>query len=394
MSEPILSWLETQVGQYIDDLRYLSGIDSGSYDKSGIDKVQDWFQAQLSDLGFEVQRLKEDKAGDDILAVRKGTGTRKVMLLGHADTVFPLGTAAERPIRIDGDVLLGPGTCDMKAGLLTGLYAIRALDQAGWNGLGELQFFIVSAEEIDDRHSNSLLEGLGPQMDAVLTLEAARENGDIVTSRKAGKWANIEVFGKSAHAGVEPEKGASATLALAHIITDVYALNAMKAGMTVNPGEISGGSRPNVVADYAKVELDVRAWSNADLDELIEAIQRVANQDYVPGTRVELSIDPDSGCPAMEYSAGTRRLEAAAIEIAAELGFPLKGAATGGGSDVSFACHAGTPGLDGLGPIGGLDHSPDEYILVSSIAPRAALLAKLLQRIGDGEGFDYAERAG
>jgi glutamate carboxypeptidase len=394
MSEPIVSWLESQVGHYIDELRYLSGIDSGSYDKAGIDRVQDWFQEQLSALGFEVQRLPEESAGDDILAVRKGPGTRRVMLLGHSDTVFPLGTAAERPVRIEGDVLLGPGTCDMKAGLLTGLYAIRALDQAGWNGFGELSYFIVSAEEIDDRHSNPMLESLGPQMDAVLTLEAARENGDIVTSRKAGKWVNVEVFGKSAHAGVEPEKGASATLALAHIITNVFALNAKKPGVTVNPGEISGGSRPNVVADYAKVELDVRAWSNADLEDAIAAIRRVASQGYVAGTTVEISIDPDSGCPAMEYTSGTQRLETAAIEIAEELGFSLKGAATGGGSDVSFACHAGTPGLDGLGPIGGLDHSPDEYILVSSIAPRAALLAKLLQRIGDGEEFDYAERAG
>lgn len=394
MSEPILSWLESQVGAYIEDLRYLSGIDSGSYDKAGIDQVQDWFQQQLETLGFEVRRLPEVTAGDDILAVRKGDGTRKVMLLGHADTVFPIGTAAERPVTIDGDVLRGPGTCDMKAGLLTGLYAIRALDQAGWNGLGELSFFIVSAEEIDDRHSNPLLEGLGPTMDAVLTLEAARENGDIVTSRKAGKWVNIEVFGKSAHAGVEPEKGASATLALGHIITNVFALNAMRPGVTINIGEVSGGSRPNVVADYARVELDVRAWSNSDLEAAIDAIRRVANQGYVPGTSIEMTIDPNSGCPAMEYTAGTERLERASIEIADELGFPLKGAATGGGSDVSFACHAGTPGLDGLGPIGGLDHSPDEYILISSIAPRAALLAKLLQRIGDGEGFDYAQRAG
>jgi glutamate carboxypeptidase len=393
MGEPIRSWLDSQVGQFIEDLRFLSGIDSGSYDKAGIDEVQDWFQEQLGALGFDVQRLKQETAGDDILAIRKGSGTRKVMLLGHADTVFPRGTAAERPVRIEGDKLIGPGTCDMKAGLLIGLYAIRALDQAGWNGLGELNFFIVSAEEIDDRHSNPILEGLGPQMDAVLTLEAARENGDIVTTRKAGKWVVVEVFGKSAHAGVEPEKGASATLVLAHIITNAFALNGMRPGVTVNPGAISGGSRPNVVADYAKVELDVRAWSNADLEEAIAAICRVANQGYVPGTRVEISIDPNSGCPAMEYTEGTQRLEAAAIEIAAELGFPLKGASTGGGSDVSFACHAGTPGLDGLGPIGGLDHSPDEYILVSSIAPRAALLAKLLQRIGDGEGFDYAQRA-
>ena len=394
MSEPVTIWLESQLGKYIEDLRYLAGIDSGSYDKAGVDQVQDWFEAQLRDLGFDVQRLAEERCGDDILAVRAGTGSRKVMLLGHADTVFPLGTAAERPVTIQGDKLLGPGTCDMKAGLLTGLYAIRALDQLGWNGLGELYFFIVSAEEIDDRHSNPLLERLGPRMDAVLTLEAARENGDIVTSRKAGKWLTIEVFGKAAHAGVEPEKGASATLALGHIITKVFALNAMKPGITVNPGEISGGSRPNVVADYAKAEFDVRAWSNADLEEALAAIERVANQDYVPGTRVNITVDPNSGCPAMEYTAGTKRLEAASIEIAEELGFALKGASTGGGSDVSFACHAGTPGLDGLGPIGGLDHSPDEYILVSSIVPRTALLAKLLQRIGEGEGFDYAERAG
>lgn len=393
MGEPVTIWLESQLGNYIEDLRYLSGIDSGSYDKAGIDRVQDWFETQLTELGFDVQRLVEPTCGDDLLAVRQGTGTRKVMLLGHADTVFPLGTAAERPVTIDGDKLLGPGTCDMKAGLLTGLYAIRALDQLGWNGLGELSFFIVSAEEIDDRHSNPLLEGLGPRMDAVLTLEAARENGDIVTSRKAGTVLAIEVFGKAAHAGVEPEKGASATLALAHIITNVFALNAMKPGVTINPGEIAGGGRPNVVADYAKAEFDVRAWSNADLDETLAAIERVAKRCYVPGTRVEITIDPDSGCPAMEYTGGTRRLESAAIEIADELGFGLKGASTGGGSDVSFACHAGTPGLDGLGPIGGLDHSPDEYILVSSIVPRTALLAKLLQRIGEGEGFDYAERA-
>lgn len=393
MNDEIVGWLERQRDAYIEDLRYLAGIDSGSYDKGGIDLVQDWFESQLARAGFEVRRLHEPVCGDDLLAVRSGTGRRKVMLLGHADTVFPLGTAAERPVRIEGDKLLGPGTCDMKAGLLTGLYAIRALDHVGWNGLGELAFFIVSAEEIDDRHSNPLLEDLGPRMDAVLTLEAARENGDIVTSRKAGKWMTIEVFGKSAHAGVEPEKGASATLALGNIIPRVFALNAMKPGMTVNPGAISGGSRPNVVADAASVELDVRAWSNRDLDELIDAVSRVASQTYVPGTRVEITIDPDSGCPAMEYTDGTRRLEAAAIDIARDLGFELEGAATGGGSDVSFACHAGTPGLDGLGPIGGLDHSPDEYILVSSIVPRTALLAMLLQRIGEGEGFDYAGRA-
>jgi glutamate carboxypeptidase len=393
MSDSLTSWLESQLGAYIDDLRYLAGIDSGSYDKAGIDQVQDWFQQQLSDLGFDIHRQKQPVFGDDLLASRAGSGTRRVLLLGHADTVYPLGTASARPVRIEEDKLVGPGTCDMKAGLLSGLYAIRALDRLGWNGLAELSFLIVSAEEIDDRHSNAMLEALGPRHDAVLTLEAARENGDIVTSRKANNVLTIEVEGRAAHAGVEPEKGASATLALGHILVETFALNAMKPGMTVNPGKIAGGGRPNVVSDRASVELDVRAWSNRDLSELIAAIDRVARRQHVPGTRARVLFDPDSGIPAMEFSAGTRRLESAAIEIAGELGFPLKGAATGGGSDVSFACHAGTPGLDGLGPIGGLDHSPNEYILISSIVPRIALLAKLLQRIGDGEGFDYADHA-
>ena len=273
----------------------------------------------------------------------------------------------------------------MKAGLLTGLYALRALDHVGWRDYETITFIVVSDEEIEERHSVELLQTEGPRHHAVITLEAARENGDIVSARKATRWYAVEATGKAAHAGVEPEKGRSATLALAHVIVETFKLNGMKEGMTVNPGRIEGGTNPNVVADRARGMFDLRAWSAADLAELSAAFERIVAMPWVPG--VELRAEPlGAGTPAMERTPGTVRLEEHAIRIAATLGFPLRGARTGGGSDVSYACHARTPGLDGLGPVGGLDHGPDEYILFSSIVPRTALLAKLMQAIAaDGD---------
>jgi glutamate carboxypeptidase len=179
---------------------------------------------------------------------------------------------------------------------------------------------------------------------------------------------------------VEPEKGASATLAIANVIVESFKLNGRKPGMTLNPGRITGGANPNIVADKATAVFDLRAWTNADLAELTAGMQAVVDTTWVPGVELHMTRDGE-GMPAMERSAGTIRLEKHAIAIAGELGFPLKGAATGGGSDVSYAVHKGTPGLDGLGPIGGLDHGPQEYIELSSIVPRTALLAKLLQAI-------------
>jgi glutamate carboxypeptidase len=272
----------------------------------------------------------------------------------------------------------------MKAGLLTGLYALRALAASGWRDYGTITFVIVSDEEIEERHSVDMLMDEGPRHHAVITLEAARENGDIVSARKATRWYAVEAAGKAAHAGVEPEKGRSATLALAHVIVETFKLNGMKEGMTVNPGRIEGGTNPNVVADWARGLFDLRAWSGADLAELSEAFARVVATTWVPDVAMK-AIPLGSGTPAMERTQGTIRLEDHAVRIAAELGFPVRAARTGGGSDVSWACLARTPGLDGLGPVGGLDHGPDEYILRSSIVPRTALLAKLIQAIAADE---------
>jgi glutamate carboxypeptidase len=381
VDQRITTFLQIARDRYIPELTRVCAFDSGSYHKPGIDQVQDHFQRRLTDLGFEVERVENDEWGDDLVARRRGTGRGRVLLIGHADTVYPVGEAAKRPVTIEGDKLLGPGTCDMKAGILTGLYAVEALDAVGWTDYELLTVLIVSDEEIETRHSVELLRSEGAAHDVVLTLEAARANGDIVTARKATRWFRIDARGKAAHAGVEPEKGASATLALAHIIVESFKLNRRKPGMTLNPGRITGGANPNIVAEEASVLVDIRAWTNTELEELASALQGLVDTEWVPGVKQTMALNGGSGMPAMERTPGTQRLEDLAIGIARELGFPLKGASTGGGSDVSIAVHAGAAGLDGLGPIGGLDHSPDEYIEVSSIVPRTALLARLLQAI-------------
>ena len=381
MTDPIVAYLEQHLDDYLADLRTLVAIDSGSNDKGGVDAVTGWLAERLEALGFTVEWRRQERFGDDLVARRSGAGRSRVMLLGHADTVYLGGTAAARPMTAAGDKILGPGTCDMKAGLVTGLYALRALHHVGWAGNDATTFLVVSDEEIGERHSVPLLKAEGPAHDAILTLEAARDSGDIVTARKAVRWYTVEARGRAAHAGVEPDKGRSATLAIARFVDAAYALNGMREGMTVNPGRVSGGGSPSIVADRATARFDLRARTDAQLDELEAAFNDLASRPLVPGVAFSATLEKGSGCPAMERTEGVARLEALAIGVARDLGFGLDGAATGGGSDISFAAHAGTPGLDGLGPIGGLDHGPDEYILRGSIVPRTALLAKLLVTI-------------
>jgi glutamate carboxypeptidase len=383
LADAIVRYLDTKRNAYIDELRVLAGQDSGSYDKAGVDAVIGWLETRLRGLGFDCTRNRQERFGDDLVARRHGRGRGRIMLLGHADTVYPAGTAAQRPLKIAANKILGPGTCDMKAGLLAGIYAIEALDQAGWDDYETITFVIVSDEEIAERHSVPLLMEEGPKHDVILTLEAARENGDVVIARKAVRWLLVEARGRAAHAGVEPEKGRSATLAIAHFITQAFRLNLLQDGMTVNPGEISGGGDPNTVAAEARARFDLRAWSNADLDKLEARFREIAAHPSVPDVTLTVTLEPGSDCPAMERTPAGLRLAETAIAIAAGLGFPLKGAATGGGSDISFAGHQGTPGLDGLGPVGGLDHGPDEYIRLDSIVPRTALLAKLMMAVGE-----------
>jgi glutamate carboxypeptidase len=382
-TQTMLAYLERHLDQYLADLRTLTAFDSGTQHKPGVDAVQDWMQARLEQMGFICQRDRQPVLGDNLLATRPGRGGRRIMLLGHADTVFPVGTAAARPLAIQGPIILGPGACDMKAGLLTGLYAIQALDEAGFDDYGTLHFLCVCDEEVHERCSLPLIRQVARQSDVAFTLEAARANGDIVTARKTAVWAKLRVHGKAAHAGVEPEKGRSAILGLLRHLLAIDKLNGMREGVTVNIGRIEGGTQPNVVAEEAMAELDLRAWRAQDMVDLVAALHAEAATPALPGTRVELEADVSIGMPAMERTPAVARLEALTQQLAEGLGFTVKGASTGGASDASFVAAEGVPVLDGLGPIGGLDHSPDEYVELASIIPRTALLAQMIAAVGD-----------
>jgi glutamate carboxypeptidase len=380
MTDTIVSYLESQLEAYLAELAELSGMDSYSYDRDDVNHVVDWLESRLLKLGFVVQRHPQEQTGDNLLTTRVGSGGGRVMLLGHSDTVFPRGTAAERPMTIDEDIIRGPGVCDMKSGLLTGIYAVEALDAIGFHKFGQISFLIVSDEEIDERHSIPLIRKACFGNDAVLTLESARANGDIVTARKGVRSFTAEAFGKAAHSGVEPEKGASAIVALARRVVDLDLLTDYSTGVTVNVGVISGGRLRNVVPDYAIIKFEARAYDYEKLDTVTQTILALFEESTVPGVSFKISYEDVH--PPMPRTAAIEALEVLTQHLAIELGFEVKGASTGGAADAAFAADEGIAVLDGLGPIGGLDHSPDEYILKNSIVPRTALLARLMMAIG------------
>jgi glutamate carboxypeptidase len=349
--------------------------------------VADFMQKQLSGDGWAVQRLNhrppddEPRLADLLIATLDGErrsedGGQRVLLIGHMDTVFPEGTAAARPFRIDGERAFGPGVSDMKGGLLAGLYAVRCLQRIGFRDFASITYVCNPDEEIGSPFSGPHILERAKEADLCLVLEGARENGDIVSARKGVTDLRILIQGRAAHAGVEPERGRSATLQAAHTTIALHELNGRWPGVTVNVGVIQGGTRPNVVAERCELHVDVRAPTAESFQEAVSTVKLLAQSRAVPGTEVE--VVPMSGFPPMEKTDGTAVLVERAKSLAAELGFELRDAATGGASDANPVAGLGVPTLDGLGPIGGGDHSPAEWLDLSSVVPRMAMLAGLI----------------
>jgi glutamate carboxypeptidase len=293
--------------------------------------------------------------------------------------VFDEGTAAQRPFRIDGDVARGPGVSDMKAGLLTGFFATRVLQDAGVDSFGTITYVCNPDEEIGSPFSGPVIRGLAPHHDAAFVLEGARANGDIVSSRKGVTDYTVRFTGRAAHAGVEPEKGRNAILRAAHAITALQGLNGRWPGVTVNVGVVHGGTRSNVVAERCELHVDLRSPELRTLEEAEAEIRRLCGEETVPDVAVR--IETDSWHRPMEKGPDAQRLVDIAVGAASELGFELRDAATGGASDANTTSAAGTPTIDGLGPVGGDDHGPDEWVDLTSVVPRTALLATILSRV-------------
>lgn len=370
--------------RFLAELASLVNIDCGSYTPDGVNRVADHVAARLTALGAAVERLSHAPAdggarlGDLIIGRLAGAGPR-LLLIGHMDTVFEAGTVAARPYRVSGERAFGPGVTDMKAGLLAGLHAIGALQTAG--ARPAVTFVANPDEEIGSPFSSDHIRALTAEHDVALVLECARANGDIVSARKGIADAEVVLTGRAAHAGIEPEKGRHAILAAAGQVQRIQALNGRWPTVTANVGVIAGGTRPNVVPAACRYEVDLRAATTTAFDAAWDALGEIVTEPTPDGTAAELRRKAYH--PPMERTAATARLVALAITIAGELGFALSDAATGGASDANTTAAAGLPTLDGLGPVGGDDHSDDEWLDLASVVPRVALLASLMDRIGD-----------
>jgi glutamate carboxypeptidase len=377
----IETYVQQRLPQYLQELSHLCAIDSGTYHKTGLDEVALYLLSRMRGLGMDATIIENVRWGNDFYGVMRGEGKGKVLLLGHIDTVYPVGTAAARPVSVEGDTIYGPGVCDMKGCVLSAVYAIEALVAMNYRSFGEIRFLCVSDEEISVRHSKDTIQRASEGCDAMLVLEAARANGDLVSARKGGSWYRLKAYGHAAHAGVEPEKGANAILELAHQIAQFQGLHGWREGLSISAGMVSGGIAVNVVPDYAEAGFDMRFLNNFDKVETEKLWRKMMQVKHVPGVKLELEAQEDFRDP-MICTQGNLELVRCAQEITHWLGFSVNHALTGGVSDANYAFGFGLPALDGLGPVGGLDHSPDEYLVASSVAPRTALLAGLIATVG------------
>jgi len=374
--EKILNDIAAKESEMLAFLERLVNIDSGIDNPEGIDQVAKIVGNKLSQLGFEVEYLEYPGACTHVLARKRGTGNKSVMIMGHMDTVFPKGTAAARPFTIKDGRAYGPGVLDMKGGITAALFALEAMYENGWNEKNITVFF-CGDEETGHPKTNAaeLFYREAKGKDAVFNMESGRPDGGIVVGRKGAIIPKLTVKGVSAHAGLEPEKGASAILELAHKTIALHNLTNYETGTTINVGIVKGGVAQNVVPDHAEAVVDVRFTKVEEAEKVLAAIRAIAEEVVVPNTKTILTDDRIVFMP-METTEGVKKLHALVQEQGRKLGIPeIKGFFVGGGSDAAWTVQAGAPTVCSMGPRGGLNHSDREYIELDGLIERSKLLA-------------------
>lgn len=377
-----LAYFTARREQIVSTIRDLVEIESPSDNKAAIDRVAETVAEKFSRLGGEIRFHRAKNFGSHLQVNFGGRSAKPVLLLGHYDTVYPLGTLAKMPCRVAGNKLTGPGVLDMKSGIALMLHALAALQEwhaEGWHGvlLRPVTVLLVSDEEVGSNSSRAITEALAKRAAAVLVLEPSYgQEGAVKTARKGVGDYLLKVTGKAAHAGLDFQKGVNAIRELARQIEKVSGFTDLKRGLTVNVGVVSGGSRTNVVPAEAEAQIDVRIARLKDAAGIDKKMRRL--RPFNRQCKVDISCGINR--PPMERTSGVAALYAQAAAIARELGWKLGEAAVGGGSDGNFTAGLGIPTLDGLGGVGDGAHATHEHILISELPRRAALIAGLIER--------------
>jgi glutamate carboxypeptidase len=374
-----LECFEERRDQIVSTIRELVEMESPSDNKAAVDRVSETVAQKFTALGGQARIHRATDFGNHLQVDFAGkSGGQAVLLLGHYDTVYPLGTLASMPCRVVDNKLTGPGVLDMKSGIALMLYAIAALRE--WHGglPRPVTVLLVSDEEIGSDSSRAITESLAKKAAAVFVLEPSYGfEGAVKTARKGVGDYTLKVTGKASHAGLDFQKGVNAILELARQIEKISSFTDLKKGLTVNVGLVSGGSRTNVVPAEATAQVDVRIARLKDaagIDKKMRGL-RPFNR------KCKLEVTGGINRPPMERTAGVAALYAKAVAIARELGWKLGEAAVGGGSDGNFTAGLGIPTLDGLGGVGDGAHAVHEHILISELPRRAALLAALIESV-------------
>jgi glutamate carboxypeptidase len=370
----LLRWCRSEQPWLLETIGALARMESPSDDKAAVDRCGAGLAERLAAAGARVERLPQSTRGDHVRATVGDRGPQ-VMLLGHFDTVWPIGTLERMPLRQDDGRLYGPGVFDMKAGIAVAMLAVRALrEHAPAAAMPRVVMLWTTDEEVGSGTSRAMIEEEARRSQAVLVLEPSLPGGAAKTSRKGCGDFELTVHGIAAHAGIDPGKGANAIHELALQIAAIQRLQDLDRGVSVNVGLVSGGSRTNVVPERARASIDVRARSMKDAADVEASLRALRAQ--TPGTRLE--IEGGFSRPPLERGEHVRALFATARNVARDLGVDLDEGGTGGGSDGNFTAALGVPTLDGLGPRGDGAHAVHEHVEVADLPWRAAFLARLL----------------
>jgi len=379
----ITTWLATQQDAMVALLREMVDIDSGSYNKPGIDAVGAVVQRFMAAHEIPVEVVRQQKHGDCLRAAvpwdgPQGNAGGNVVLMGHRDTVFPDGEVQRRPFTIRDGVAYGPGVADMKAGLVMNCFVLAAFAKFGGSPAPLLGLF-TGDEEIGSPEGRAVIEAEARRARVVFNSEPGRVSGNVVTGRKGGVFMVCRITGKAAHSGGNFTEGISAIEELARKVQALHAITDLDRGITLNVGLVSGGQSVNTVAPWAEAQIDLRYVNAADRDDAMAQISAIIERSYVPGTKAELTVRGEF-LPLVQTQAAKRLFELY-VQSAADAGFVTEGEFTGGCADSGFTAGVGTATICAVGPVGGQAHSPEEFMRIDSMVPRAQACARAILRL-------------
>ncbi|MSP04227.1 MAG: M20 family peptidase [Acetobacteraceae bacterium] len=379
----ITGWLATQRDAMVTMLREMVDIDSGSYNKAGIDAVGAVVQKFFAAHDVPVEIIRQQKHGDTLRATPKWDGPQgnaggNIVLMGHRDTVFPNGEAERRPFTIRDGIAYGPGVADMKAGLVMNCFILVAFAKFG-GAPAPLVGLFTGDEEIGSPEGRAVIETEARRARVVFNSEPGRVSGNVVTGRKGGVFSAFRITGKAAHSGGAFTEGISAIEELARKIQAIHALTNLDRGITLNVGLVSGGQSVNTVAPWAEAQIDLRYVHPEDRGDVMARVGTIIERAFVPGTRTEWHVRGEF--VPLTQTPAAKKLFDIYVDAAAATGFITGGEFSGGCADSGFTAALGAPTICAVGPVGGMAHSPEEFMRIDSLVPRAQACAGAILRL-------------